>query len=104
MSIPVPALVDAVLFDAVQEQLQENRQRARIPQRGAKYLLQGLMVWARYVGMLITASRLVRAGASIIRAPTPIIAASVLMPTALVGCGSARAVEADRSTSTAGER
>src|SRR6266567_2041579 len=44
MSIPVPALVDAALFDAVQEQLQENRQRARVPQRGAKYLLQGLIV------------------------------------------------------------
>jgi site-specific DNA recombinase len=46
MSIPVPALVDAVLFDAVQEQLQENRKRARVPQRGAKYLLQGLIVCA----------------------------------------------------------
>ena len=57
MSIPVPALVDAALFDAVQEQLQENRQRARGPQRGAKYLLQGLIVWARYAGMLITATR-----------------------------------------------
>jgi site-specific DNA recombinase len=44
MSIPVPALVDAALFDAVAEQLQENRERARIPQRGAKYLLQGLIV------------------------------------------------------------
>ncbi len=46
MSIPVPALVDTTLFDAVQEQLQENRQRARVPQRGAKYLLQGLIVCA----------------------------------------------------------
>jgi site-specific DNA recombinase len=46
MSIPVPALVDAALFDAVEEQLQENRQRARVPQRGAKYLLQGLIVCA----------------------------------------------------------
>src|SRR6266704_2209979 len=34
------------IFDAVQEQLQENRQRARVPQRGAKYLLQGLIVCA----------------------------------------------------------
>jgi hypothetical protein len=32
------------LFSAVQEQLQENRQRARQGQRGAKYLLQGLVV------------------------------------------------------------
>jgi site-specific DNA recombinase len=44
MSIPVPALVDVTLFDAVQEQLQENRKRARVPQRGARYLLQGLIV------------------------------------------------------------
>jgi site-specific DNA recombinase len=44
MSIPVPALIDAALFDAVQEQLQENQKRARVPQRGARYLLQGLIV------------------------------------------------------------
>src|SRR5437764_9334163 len=46
MSIPVPALVDEALFEAVQEQLQENQQRARIGQRGARYLLQGLLVCA----------------------------------------------------------
>jgi site-specific DNA recombinase len=60
MSIPVPALVDATLFDAVQEQLQENRQRARVPQRGAKYLLQGLIVCAccgyAYYGKAISPS------------------------------------------------
>jgi site-specific DNA recombinase len=44
MSIPVPALVDEAVFEAVQEQLQENQQRARIGQRGARYLLQGLLV------------------------------------------------------------
>jgi site-specific DNA recombinase len=42
--IPVPALIDEALFEAVQHQLQENRQRARQSQRGAKYLLQGLLV------------------------------------------------------------
>jgi site-specific DNA recombinase len=42
--IPVPALVDADLFAAVQEQLAENRQRARQGKRGASYLLQGLLV------------------------------------------------------------
>jgi site-specific DNA recombinase len=42
--IPVPALIDETLFEAVQQQLQENRQRARQSQRGAKYLLQGLLV------------------------------------------------------------
>ena len=46
MSIPVPALVDEALFEAVQAQLQENQQRARIGQRGARYLLQGLLVCA----------------------------------------------------------
>jgi site-specific DNA recombinase len=60
MSIPVPALVDAALFDAVQEQLQENRQRARVPERGAKYLLQGLIVCAccgyAYYGKAISPS------------------------------------------------
>ena len=44
LSIPVPALVDEALFDTVQTQLEENRRRARSGQRGAKYLLQGLLV------------------------------------------------------------
>lgn len=43
-SIPVPALVDEALFDTVQTQLEENRRRVRSGQRGAKYLLQGLLV------------------------------------------------------------
>src|SRR5512143_2892410 len=46
LPIPVPALVDDALFGAVQEQLAENRRRARQSQRGAKYLLQGLLVCA----------------------------------------------------------
>lgn len=46
MSIPVPALVDAELFAAVAEQLQENRAHARVQQRGARYLLQGLLTCA----------------------------------------------------------
>src|SRR5712692_10581346 len=62
MSIAVPALVDALLFDAVQEQLQENRQRARVPGRGARYLLQGLIVCAccgyAYYGKAISPSGL----------------------------------------------
>lgn len=44
LSIPVPPLVDEALFDAVQAQLEENRRWARCGQRGAKYLLQGLLV------------------------------------------------------------
>jgi site-specific DNA recombinase len=47
LSIPVPALVSADLFATVQEQLAENRQRARQGQRGARFLLQGLVCCAR---------------------------------------------------------
>lgn len=45
--IPVPALVEPELFAAVQEQLEENRLHARTRQRGARYLLQGLLVCAQ---------------------------------------------------------
>ncbi len=44
LSIAVPPLIEAALFEAVQEQLEDNRRRARIGPRGAKYLLQGLLV------------------------------------------------------------
>ncbi len=44
ISVAVPALVSAEVFAAVGEQLQENRAHARQTQRGAKYLLQGLVV------------------------------------------------------------
>jgi site-specific DNA recombinase len=42
--VPVPAIIEAELYDTVQEQLAENRRRARQGQRGARYLLQGLLV------------------------------------------------------------
>ena len=45
--IPVPALVDEALFAAAQEQLADNRQRARQSRHGARHLLQGLAVCAR---------------------------------------------------------
>ena len=45
--IPVPALVSEGLFEGVQSQLTENRKRARQRQRGARYLLQGLLVCAQ---------------------------------------------------------
>jgi len=45
--VPVPALVEPDVFAAVQEQLQENQRHARTRQRGARYLLQGLLVCAR---------------------------------------------------------
>jgi site-specific DNA recombinase len=41
--IAVPALVEESLFAAVQEQLTENQRHARQSQRGARYLLQGLV-------------------------------------------------------------
>lgn len=43
-AIAVPALVDEALHTLVQEQLAENRQQARQRARGARYLLQGLVV------------------------------------------------------------
>jgi site-specific DNA recombinase len=42
--IPVPAIVAPELFEVVQEQLAENRQRARCGGGGERYLLQGLVV------------------------------------------------------------
>ncbi len=45
--IPVPPLVSEALFETVQTQLEEKRQRARQHKRGARYLLQGLLVCAQ---------------------------------------------------------
>ena len=42
--IPVPAIVDEVLFEAVQEKLENNKRLKRIRATGARYLLQGLVV------------------------------------------------------------
>ena len=42
--IPVPAIISQELFATVGEQLAENRRRSRQGKRGAKYLLQGLVV------------------------------------------------------------
>ena len=42
--IPVPAIVSEALFDSVQEQLVENKKRIRQQNRGARHLLQGLLV------------------------------------------------------------
>jgi len=44
--IVVPAIVSEALFAAVQERLEENRKHNRQLRRGAKYLLQGLVVCA----------------------------------------------------------
>ena len=45
--IMVPAIVSEESFAAVQERLQENRKHNRQSRRGAKYLLQGLVVCAQ---------------------------------------------------------
>jgi site-specific DNA recombinase len=45
--IPVPAIIGEDLFATVQEQLAENRGRSRAGVRGARHLLQGLLVCAR---------------------------------------------------------
>jgi site-specific DNA recombinase len=47
LTIPVPPLVSEALFETVQTQLEENRQRSRQHKRGARYLLQGLLVCAQ---------------------------------------------------------
>ena len=60
IAVPVPAVVSEELFATVQEQLAENRQRARQGQRGARYLLQGLICCAlcgyAYYGKAISPS------------------------------------------------
>ncbi|MDP9375913.1 MAG: recombinase family protein [Chloroflexota bacterium] len=49
ITVPVPALVDEATFAAVQERLEENRQRARqrLDGTGTRHLLSGLVVCAR---------------------------------------------------------
>lgn len=44
INIPVPAIIEKALFEAVQEQLRENKQRHRLAKQSARYLLQGLVV------------------------------------------------------------
>jgi site-specific DNA recombinase len=44
IAIPVPAIVDAGVFEAVQAQLEENRRRRREGRRRPGWLLQGLVV------------------------------------------------------------
>jgi site-specific DNA recombinase len=47
ISIPVPPIVEAELFDSVQEQLRENQRRAQIRRKGSRFLLQGLICCAQ---------------------------------------------------------
>jgi site-specific DNA recombinase len=61
VTIAVPPIVGRDLFDAVAEQLEENRKRARRHKRGARYLLQGLLVCGNcgraYFGRAIRSGR-----------------------------------------------
>jgi len=45
--IPVPAIIGEDLYEVVQERLAENRKRSRERARGARHLLQGLLVCAK---------------------------------------------------------
>jgi site-specific DNA recombinase len=47
IEVPVPALVDPAVFEAVQAQLGENRRRKRDGRRGPRWLLQGLTACRR---------------------------------------------------------
>lgn len=47
IGIAVPAIVSADLFDSVAQQIEENRKRSRQSARGARHLLQGLLVCKR---------------------------------------------------------
>ena len=46
ISVPVPAIIEAEVYEAVQEQLQENQRRAQTRRRVSGYLLQGLLCCA----------------------------------------------------------
>jgi site-specific DNA recombinase len=47
ITLPVPALVEAALFEAVQTQSDANRRRARIAETGSRDVLQGVLVCGR---------------------------------------------------------
>ena len=47
IEVPVPALVDPAVFEAVRAQLEENRRRKRHGRLGPRWLLQGLTVCRR---------------------------------------------------------
>ena len=80
ITVPVPAIVDADLFDVVQDQLAENRRRARSGGRGERYLLQGLVV-CRVCGYAYCGRKIRRKVGNRSRTtPTTIIAAVAAMP------------------------
>ena len=89
IGVPVPPLVDEALFEAVREQLEQNRRRNRQHARGQRYLLQGLIVCQQcgyaYYGKAISLSSARASGAT-----TPTIAAAAATPTVLVGSAYAR--------------
>ncbi len=59
--VPVPAIIDEALFEAAAEQLAENRRRYRQRRRGARHLLQGLLV-CEGCGYALSAASVGRSG------------------------------------------
>ena len=57
--IPVPAIVDENLFNSVQDQMEENKKRARTYKPGEIYLLQGLLV-CKYCGRAYCGGRSIK--------------------------------------------
>jgi site-specific DNA recombinase len=87
--VPVPAIIEAELYDLVQEQFTENRQRARQGQWGVRYLLQGR--WsARCVAMRIMGKRSARVVAKATPARMRIIAVWGQTPIGSGGTGFVR--------------
>jgi hypothetical protein len=83
--VPVPALVEPELFDAVQAQLAENRARSR--QRAGVTCSKGC--WSASSAAMPTMARLpVRYGPENLGAVMPITAAAAVIPHALVDRGS----------------
>ena len=79
--IEVPGLVNEELFEAVQAQLEENRQRRRDRPGGGRYLLQGLVVCKR-CGYGCYGKPTSRASAKGKGSPTPTTAARAPTPIA----------------------
>ncbi len=85
--VPVPAIVESAVFEAVQEQLSENQRRARTGARGARYLLQGL-VTCKLCGYAYYGKAISNRAAFGIASQLCLLSRSLArMPIALVGSG-----------------
>ncbi len=89
ITVPVPRLVDPALFDTVREQLAENRRRSRQSARGARYLLQGLLV-CRLCGYAYYGKAISLRAAKVSGVTTPTTGAAAATLTASVANACAR--------------